>query len=124
MKTARITINGTEYTLCLTLKSAKAIESKCGSLSKVLDIMRGQSIVETYENTLWILSQLLIGGRDYAAFCESREENPPDLEQLGVVCGIGSIGTYQAKILEAISAGMTREVETEIDPKKESAMQK
>jgi hypothetical protein len=123
MKTGSVTINGETYTLALTMSAVEKITEKVGGVEKFADAINGDSITEIYKGTLWALSVLLEGGRAYASLALNKEERAFTLEELGILCSVGEVMNYRIALMQAVSAGMFREVEVEVDRKNGDTMQ-
>lgn len=112
-----IEILGTRYPLNFSVKAAKAVDEKFGSLDKVSGIFGWEDISTTLYNVHWLLKLLLEQGAAYKKLVEGEAIEPPSEEVLGVLIGPGDIPRVQAIILESIGLSIQPTVEVEIDEK-------
>lgn len=112
-----VEINKKKYPLCMTVDVADAFETRYGSLGQIVSGYTGKSTVQAFRELIWQLSKLIQGGRDYAALFFQDSPDPLTEKELGILLPISRLGELQKITLNAISDGLTREVETEPDPK-------
>lgn len=112
-----VDVNGKSYPLCLTVDVAEAFENKYESLGNIISGYTGKSTVQAFKELLWQLAKLMKGGRDYAALFSKDSPEPLTEKELGILLPISKLGELQKITLSAISDGLTREVETEPEPK-------
>lgn len=117
MKTCSIEINKETYTLALTMDAFTAITDKIGGAQNFGELFKTKPPEELCKETLFLLSVLLEGGRNYALLVHGREEKQLSLAALGTLYGFADVSGLRMKIFETIALGMGREVEVETDRK-------
>lgn len=118
-----VRINDYDYPLCMTVAAAEAFEERYGTLAKIPTAYTGKTTVGAFREALWQLNELIQGGREYAALVEGKAIPEISLDSLGVLCPISRLGEIQLACMQAINAGLSREVETEPDQKNGSTTQ-
>lgn len=137
LRTVDIDIAGRTYPLCLTLWVFGQICDRYGSLRECIQrldevagaferdeetgavkVIRPEDTQALIEEYLWLLEQLMTGGRQTAApksLIVPRDSPPPSIDQgqlMEALCP-GDIPYVQSRVLEAITAGQAREVGTQ-----------
>lgn len=119
-----ITIAGQAYPLNFSVKAARAIDEKYGSIDKISGIFGASAdFSSNLYNIHWVLALLMEQGAAYLRLVEGREIQPPTAEELEVYIGIHNLIEVQQRILEAIGFGMAETVEIEADQKNEETTQ-
>lgn len=124
MKICSVDINGKKYTLALTMGAFFEIADKVGGAENIASIFEHKDLKSAYTETLFVLSALLKGGRDYAALTSGTADAVPTYDELQIICSVGDSLRLRMKCLEAISLGMSREIEVEADRKNAETTQK
>lgn len=137
MRIVEIDIGGRTYPLCLTLWVFGQICDRYGSLRECMQrlddvsgqferdeetgqvtVLRSEDTQALIEEYLWLLEQLMAGGRQTAALIGKivpRESPAPRMDQahLRELLCPGDIPYVQIQVLAAITAGQAREVGTQ-----------
>lgn len=134
LRTVEIDIGGRTYPLCLTLWVFGQICDRYGSLRECVQrldevageferdeetgavkVIRPEDTAALIEEYLWLLEELLIGGRQAAAAPDgaTSTEFLPDRARFDLAFCPGDIPYVQARVLEALRVGQAREVGTQ-----------
>ncbi len=115
MRTTKIELNGTTYSLCLSTRVMMSLEDRAGSFS---DFMGNLGRID---NKIFLLSELLRAGylTDKAAGLNPPE--PPDQEALLDSTSFDDYEAINQAISAAITAGTKRKVEARAKSKKDGA---
>ena len=65
MRTTTIDIAGKERVLCFSTFVVKACTDRYGDVSKIDEALTNERVGEVLEETLWILSQMMVAGAKY-----------------------------------------------------------
>ena len=111
MKTARISIDGTEHLLCFSARVMKACADRHGELGKIDEALSKGTQSETLNETLWLLSCMMDAGHRYAKRSGMENPEPLSLEELYDCCDASDLGGIRRKIAETITGGSQTNVE-------------
>lgn len=137
LRTVDIDIGGRTYPLCLTLWVFGQICDRYGSLRECVQrldevageferdeetgsvkVVRPEDTAALIKEYLWLLEQLMTGGRQTAApmgLIVPRDSPPPSIDQCQLMEALcpGDIPYVQARVLAALRVGQAREVGTQ-----------
>ena len=113
MKTGKIVINKKEYLLCFSLRVMKQCGEKFGSIDGISEALSKKDIMENLDNALWLISVFMQAGAKYAEIEGIYNPTPFSLDELYDLCDIDSFKDLKFSIMDTISNGMERDVETE-----------
>ncbi len=118
-----IEIAGKKYPLNFSTKAAKEVAKRYGDISNIGEAFTGKSTDEMMDEATWILALLIEQGVAYKRIVENEEVKGLIKEELEVVMGVFDFANLKNTILEAMTAGMSREIEVETDSKNEMTTQ-
>lgn len=119
-----VEIAGTKYPLNFSLKAAKEVSEKYdGDISKIATVLTGEDLMVAMAEMIWLLELLISQGVEYMRITESEERKGITIEELEVVVCAGDFVRLNVIAMNAITNGMSREVEVEPDPKNEMTTQ-
>lgn len=124
--TNRITeleIAGRKYPLNFSTKAAKEVAKRYGDIANIDKAFKDKTIDEMMDEAIWILALLIEQGVAYKKIMDNEEIKGLSIEELEIVMGVADFTNLKSTILGAMTAGMVREVEVEIDPKNEKTTQ-
>lgn len=115
---SEIELAGKKYPLNFSVKAARAVDEKFGSLDNLSGVCGvSENLTTTLYNIRWILQQLMEQGAAYKKIVEEEEIEIPSEDDMDILIGIPDIVTAQAAILESIGLSMKPTVEVDSDPK-------
>jgi hypothetical protein len=112
-----IEIAGRKYPLNFSTKAAKEISARYGGLENIDKAFSAKTVEAMMDEVLWLLTLLIAQGVAYKRIVESEEVEGISAEDLEVVLGVADMPGLKDQILGSMSAGASREVEVEPDPK-------
>ena len=110
MRTAKLTLNGVEYTLCFSARVMRSCAERYGDMNAIYDALNKDKPVEALDEAVWLLAQLIDGGARYSRLNggDAPSISPDDLYD---IAGIDDLTNLPRKIAETISAGQATTVE-------------
>ena len=121
MRTASITLNGQEHLLCFSARVVRNCTERYGGMEK-LDKVLSEGGVRSFDEALWILSEMMAAGDRYARQNGMENPSPMTVDDLLDQCDISDFAAMRQKIVETIVSGKTTHVEVE-PPKNGEATQ-
>lgn len=119
-----VTLAGKAYPLNFSVRAARAVDEKYGSLDQMGGIFgAAEDFTTNLYNIHWLLRLLMEQGAAYLRLVEGESVELPDEDELEVLVGIHNLLEVQASLLEAIGFGSKTTVEVEPDPKNETTTQ-
>lgn len=118
-----IEIADKKYPLNFSTKAAKEVAKRYGDVSNIGEAFTGKTTVEMMDEAIWILVLLIEQGVAYKKIVDNEEIKGLNREELEVVMGVFDFSNLKNTILGAMTAGMNREVEVEMDQKNEMTTQ-
>mgnify|MGYP000848400683 FL=1 len=118
-----IEIAGRKYPLNLSVKAAKAVANRYGDISSVGEAFTDKSLDEMMDEATWLLALLMEQGAAYKKIIDSEDVTVPTKDELEIIMGVADFASIKDKLMDALLAGMKREVEVEPDPKNAEATQ-
>lgn len=112
-----IEIADKKYPLNFSTKAAKEVAKRYGDVSNIGEAFTGKTTDEMMDEAIWILALLIEQGVAYKKIVDNEEIKGLNREELEVVMGVFDFSNLKNTILGAMTAGMNREVEVEIDSK-------
>lgn len=112
-----VNIAGKEYPLNFSVKAAKAVDEKFGSLHNLSGVFGWEDVSTSLRNVSWVLQLLIEQGAAYLKLTEGKEIEVPEAEEFEILLGGPDLETVMPSILKAIGFGMKQTVETEDDEK-------
>lgn len=113
-----IEIAGKKYPLNFSVKVARAVDKKFGSLNGMEGVFGvSNDFTSNLYNIHWALHLLMEQGAKYMKMTEDADIEVPTLEELEVLLGAPDLVKAQSAILESIGLSMTPTVEVESDQK-------
>ena len=112
MRRKTICIDGEEHLLCYSVNAMLAVQEHFADGDLGAALFDG-SVVENFENALWMISVLMRAGAEYAALRGLENKKPLSEEELRVLVGPDDLGELIGAIADTISAGSKRNIELE-----------
>lgn len=122
MRTASVTLNGREYTLCFSTRVVRSCCERYGGLENIDKALSDEDTLKVLDETLWMLSALLDAGARYVRLNGGEPPQPPDQDTLYDLCGLDDLAGLKARVIAAMSAGAQHTVEAR-PPKNAAAAQ-
>ena len=98
MELVKISIRGTEYPACFSLRTAMNAAEKFGSLDALFE---ERPLHKAAEANLWLLDQCLAAGKLYAELEGEKTPDPPPIDSLFDSLSISDVGRAFALIMDA-----------------------
>lgn len=112
-----ISLAGKRYPLNFSVKAARTIDEKYGSLDQIAGIFgTSPAFSENLYNIHWLLRLLMEQGAAYARLVDGESIDLPSEDDLAIIVGLHNLLEVQATLLESIGFGMQTTVEVEPDP--------
>lgn len=115
-----ITINGKEYPLNFSVEAYRFAEENCGGAAKLFEEMNAEG-VRKFPALLSLLAVMIDQGATYIEITTGEQREKLTKRQLESLLHPGDCTEVWAKMVEAINAGFSREIEAEFPKKKEEA---
>lgn len=113
MRTAKIEINGKDYLLCFSTRVMRDCAKRYGGLENIGGVISGDDAMKTLDESIWLLAQMMAAGAKYAKLEGIETPEPLSYEDLYDAFGVDDWLSLKAKVMETISEGTRREIETE-----------
>lgn len=115
---SEIEIAGKKYPLNFSVKAAKTVDEKFGSLDGISGVIGAAEDFSTnLYNIHWMLCLLMQQGAAYKKLADGEEVEIPSADDLEILIGAPDLVMAQAAILESIGLSVKPTVEIEADPK-------
>lgn len=115
---SEIEIAGKKYPLNFSVKAARAVDEKFGSLDKLSGVIGvSDNFTENMYNIHWMLILLMEQGAAYKKLVDGEDIVIPTSDDLEVLIGAPDLVPAQAAILQSIGLSMKPTVEVEPDSK-------
>ena len=122
-RSAIINIGGDEYTLLLTTKATKEIAGRYGGLENLGDkLMKSENFETAIGEIVWLIT--LLANQSILIYNLAHKEKPKEVlteEEVELLTCPYELAEYKAAIMEALSLGTKRNIESEPDPKNKQA---
>lgn len=113
----QITLAGKSYPLNFSVKAARAVDEKYGSLDQIGGIFgSAPEFSQNLYNIHWLLRLLMEQGAAYTRLVDGESIDLPTEDDLEILVGLHNLLDVQAALLESIGFGMQTTVEVESDP--------
>ena len=117
--TSRIVLGGEAYDLKLSLKATKKITKRYGGLEKLGDkLLEADSFEQIIDEVVWLVT--LLANQSIETFNFKHPDNQKSLlteDAVEVFATPKDLLTYRGAIIEALTKGTQRHIESEPDPK-------
>lgn len=113
MRTATIEINGKDYLLCFSTRVMRDCAARYGGLENIGGAISGDDAMKTLDESIWLLAQMMAAGAKYAKLEGLENPEPLSYDDLYDVFGVDDWLELKGKVMETISDGTRRDVETE-----------
>lgn len=122
-RTPEFTVGGKAYPLNFSVRAAKEVTERYGDISQIGDAFQTENLVKTMEESIWLLALMMNQGIARRNLLEGKQEQGVKESELEVLLDASDMGRLRAALMDAMTAGMSREVELEVDPKNGEATQ-
>ena len=116
-----INIGGKEYELLLTTKATKEIAKRYGGLENLGEqLLTSEDFAEAINEIVWLIT--LLANQSILIHNLKHTEDKKELlteEMVELLTSPSELGDYKESISEALNKGTTRNVESEVDSKKQ-----
>lgn len=112
-----IELAGKQYPLNFSVKAAKAVDEKFGSLDQLSGVFGWGDITTSMYNVCWMLELLMEQGAAYKKLVDGETVELLPKEELETIIGPADIPMVQVAILESIGLSMKPSLEVEPDEK-------
>jgi hypothetical protein len=119
-----IEIAGTKYPLNFSVKAAKEVSKKYGDVSKIADALSEKNVADTMGELIWLLALLIDQGVAYKKIVDKEEVKGASEEELEVIMNGSDFLGLNEILVNAMTIGMTQEVEITPDPNDETTQNK
>ena len=122
-RSSKITIGGVEYELLLTTRATKEIGIKYGGLGNLGDtLINSDNFVEALDEMIWLIELLINQGiAAHNLTHKDDQKEPVTTEMLEVLTSPSDFASYKDALMEALSKGVKRNIESEEDTKNAAA---
>lgn len=111
MRTAVMTVDGTERLLCFSTRVIRDVVDRFGDVSKINDALNDKDKCRALDNAVWLLSKMMDAGGRYARLNGIENPEPLSYEDLYDSLDIGDFTRLRQKIQETIVNGNQRTVD-------------
>lgn len=108
-----IEIAGESYPLNFSTKAARAVSDRYGDLTNIGQAFDDKTTVQALDELVWMLALLIEQGAAYHKIVNNLERKILTAEQLEIVLGVSDVVSLKENVMQAMTSGMSREVETE-----------
>ena len=112
-----IELAGRKYPLNFSTKAVKDFSARYGGLENITSAFSDRKADEALEELIWMLSVLIAQGVAYMRLVDGEDVQGITADELEVVLGLGDLGGLKDKLMDALTSGMSRTVEVQVDPK-------
>lgn len=120
MKTAKIKLNDTEYTLCFSLRVARNCTEHFGGLKEMQEEMRSENTTKMLDTVVWVLAEMLDAGARYDRKCGNNAPEPLTMDDLYDTVDIGELANLKGKIYETLTNGQTADIKVQPEKNEET----
>lgn len=113
MKTVKIKINGTEHTLCYSVRVVRAAVERFGTLEAMSEVLFGGNSPESIDARLWLLAQEMEAGARYAARCGENAPEPLSVEEIMDTVPGMQFGDILTEAINAVVEGSSTSIDAE-----------
>ena len=118
-RTAVITIAGKEYEMVLTTKATREIAGRYGGLENLGDkLMKSENFEMAIGEIVWLI--VLLANQSILIYNLAHKDKPKELlteDEVELLTSPYELADYKTAIMEALSRGTKRNIESEPDPK-------
>lgn len=118
-RTAAIKIAGKEYEMVLTTRATRDIAGRYGGLENLGDkLMKSENFETAIGEIVWLIT--LLANQSILIYNLAHKEKPKEVlteEEVELLTCPYELAEYKAAIMEALSLGTKRNIESEPDPK-------
>jgi hypothetical protein len=122
-RTAAIKIAGKEYEMVLTTRATRDIAGRYGGLENLGDkLMKSENFETAIGEIVWLIT--LLANQSILIYNLAHKEKPKEVlteEEVELLTCPYELAEYKAAIMEALSLGTKRNIESEPDPKNKQA---
>ncbi len=108
-----IEIAGESYPLNFSTKAARAVSDRYGDLTNIGEAFDDKTTVQALDELVWMLALLIEQGVAYHKIVNNIDRKILTAEQLEIVLGVSDVVSLKENVMQAMTSGMAREVETE-----------
>lgn len=109
-----ISIGGKNYPMCFSVKAAQEVSLRYGGLEHVAAGISEGGTEKILGEVVWLLALMIGQGAARRNLLEGAGEKPATEEEIGILMDVSDLANLQGQLMDAMTAGMTREVE--VDP--------
>lgn len=113
MRTAKLTVNGSEHLLCFSARVLRGVTERYGGMDKLSAALDDKDPLKSLDEAFWILSSMMDAGDRYARHEGLDNPEPLTVEELYDLCDISDFSGLKGKIAETITVGKTTTIEAQ-----------
>ena len=115
MRTAKITINGVEHTLCFSGRAMRACTERYGDISKIneaLNVESDEDKIKALDECVWLLCTMMDAGARYEKLQDRETPAPLSYDELYDLIDVPDMASMKRKVIETINLGKATTIET------------
>lgn len=121
MKTAKLELNGKEYTMCFSLRVTRDLAERFGSMEGMQAAVTSKNPAEALDAVVWMLAAMSRAGTLYDKRCGVETESPLTEDDLFDGTDPSDLQNLRAKMFETIVAGQTADIKVEPEKNAETS---
>lgn len=114
MRTAKITIDGVEHTLCFSGRAMRACTERYGDISKIneaLNVKSEKDQVKAMDEAVWLLAIMMDAGARYEKLQGRETPAPLSYDDLYDLVDVPDLSSMRSKVIETINLGKAATIE-------------
>lgn len=117
----QIELRGQKYNLVFSTSAAADAADHFGGLAKIGEALTGGDQGQTFRESIWLLTAMINAGIEIDNFEKGENRRKLTESYVGAVVSPVDFAEYEAAVVSAFRAGMSRNVESEEDIKNRAA---
>lgn len=113
MRTGKIEISGKEYLLCFSARVVRDCAERYGDIKDIFSILTEAEETKQMDESFWLLAKMIDAGARYARLEGIENPAPLSQEDLYDIFGVDDLLDMKTKIMDTVTNGNEREIETE-----------
>lgn len=110
MRTTKLNLGGTEYTLCFSARVVRDCTERYGDVNKVFDAMSEGEQYQQLDEVFWLLSRLMDAGARYDRRMGLNPPAPLTLDDLYDTLDINDLTGLQTAVVNSVISGQQQSV--------------
>lgn len=113
MRTGKIEISGKEYLLCFSARVVRDCAERYGDIKDIFSVLTKAEETKQMDESFWLLAKMIDAGDRYARLEGIENPAPLSQEDLYDIFGVDDLLDMKTKIMDTVTNGNEREIETE-----------